>query len=216
MLFFLKRGACVCAAGRSGRRSSRRERDGTVFIRTEFAAAATRIPPNLPRHPCASLQHAVLLAYCQVCLMSTLHGTAWVTPSCPARANRNHLGVKAKFSNFLSSLTSNWWRLCSLGSGLQSPGLPKSHSWTHQQYCLVIRRDSNIPENIHLEFGGEICNISEIKYHNMSYQNRRLRTQMWIAVGYFNSVNMRIYCDIPCGDEIIVELWFTNDVYIMA
>lgn len=124
--FFSKRGTCVCAAGCSRGRSSRRERHRTVFIRTEFTATATRIPPNLPRHPCTSFQHAFLLAYSQVCLMSALSGTVWIKPSCPVRANRNQLGVKAKFSNFLSSLTSDWWKLCSLGSVLQRRGFQRA------------------------------------------------------------------------------------------
>lgn len=132
---FLKRGTRVCAAGCSRGRSSRRERDCTVFIRTEFTSAATRIPSNLPRHPCTSFQHAFLFAYSQVCLMSALHGAAWGTPSCAARANRNQLGFKAKFSNFLSSLTSDWWKLAGLGSVLQCRVFWRA---TAQPMCKII------------------------------------------------------------------------------
>lgn len=144
IFFFLKRGTRLCAAGRSRGRSSRRERDSAVFVRTEFTAAATRISPDLPRHPCASLQHAFLLAYSQVCLMRVLHGTAWVTPSCPARANRNQLGVKANFSNFLFALTSDWWKLSRLGSVLQLAGLPESNCWTHEQEPPTLGLNSSV------------------------------------------------------------------------
>lgn len=168
MFLFLKWGTCLGVAGRTWGRSPRRQRDSVVFTRTEFAAAATRIPPDLPRHSRASFQHAFLLTYSQVCLMSALHGIDRDTPSCRAGANRNQLGVKAKFSNFLSSPSSDCWKLISLvlvcynvqdcQRAMVEPSQPSTN-------LLLFKDKKSLKIYMYICRLGEIYNISEMEYH---------------------------------------------------